>query len=118
MAKKLEGTANLLKNLDKVQKIAYKEAVKVFEGAFAEGETQAKRNAKWTDRTGLARASIKGLVIEERDNIKGILGIGMYYGVFLELANAGKYRIIRPTLNALGPFIRRKLKSIKLKLSF
>jgi hypothetical protein len=62
------------------------------------GENEAKRGAPWTDRTSNARNSIKGEAEADSNAVTAYLSIGMYYGVFLELCNGGKYRIVLPTI--------------------
>ena len=68
-----------------------------------EMENEAKRAAPWTDRTANARNSITGSGIEESSqSYKVALAIGMHYGKYLELCNFGKYRIVWPTVEAVG----------------
>lgn len=66
-------------------------------------ENEAKRNRPWTDRTGNARRSIRGSAGKIGNNLRAVLAIGVYYGVYLELSNGGRYRIIRPTINSFRP---------------
>lgn len=62
-------------------------------------ETEAKQNAPWTDRTGNARQGLHGFVEDLSASIVAIvLSHGVYYGVFLELKNQGRYAVIMPTL--------------------
>jgi len=73
------------------------------EAAIGQAEAEAKRNAPWTDRTGNARKSITGSGPEvSATRMRAALAIGMYYGVFLELSNGGKYRIVWPTVLQVG----------------
>jgi len=95
-------------------------AVAKFIGAKA--ESYAKANAPWTDRTANARqglfyavdsesgGEVSGsarLSSQESEAIsaaKDVVGLylshSMSYGKWLELCNAGKYRIIMPTMEA------------------
>jgi hypothetical protein len=85
-----------LRRLDSKSKTIAQEAVSA---CLAEAEKDAKRNAPWTDRTGNARRSITGTrAVVEGHEAYGYLYIGVYYGVFLELCNQGRFRIIFPTL--------------------
>lgn len=62
---------------------------------------QAKSNAKWEDRTGLARRSIKGYVEWESPKALKIgVSAGMDYSPYLELSNNKKFAILYPTLLA------------------
>ena len=65
-------------------------------------QNQARANAIWTDRTGNARG---GLFAKVEDNgfgkdIRIHLAHTVYYGLFLEVSNAGRYAIIMPTIEA------------------
>jgi len=95
-------------------------AVAQFIGAKA--ESYAKANAPWTDRTANARqglfyavdsesggevsgsANLGGQESEAIRVGKGVVALylshSMSYGKWLELCNAGKYRIIMPTMEA------------------
>ena len=63
-------------------------------------ERHAKENAPWVDRTGHARQGIQGLVEDMSSEaiVSIVLRGGVYYQVFLELANAGRYAVILPTI--------------------
>jgi hypothetical protein len=72
-------------------------------------------NARWEDRTGDARQSLRAAV-EELTNgyIELLLAHGMFYGWYLEginpntmtpMANAGQWDIINPALDHFGPRI-------------
>ena len=63
-------------------------------------ERYAKNNAPWTDRTGHARQGLQGLAedMAEEAIVSIVLKGGVDYQVFLELANAGRYAVILPTL--------------------
>jgi hypothetical protein len=69
-------------------------------------ETWMKSNAVWTDQTGDARRELYsetfGLTNEA---VVIILGHGVDYGVFLELANAGRYSVIFPAMDYFIPRI-------------
>lgn len=60
----------------------------------------AKLNKRWTDRTGNARAGLHGGYFwENTEVLKTFIAHAMDYGVFLELANDGKYAILEETIN-------------------
>lgn len=87
-----KGLFDLGRNIDTV-------AVEAVSACLAEAEQSAKDNAPWTDRTGDARKSIKGTrAVIENSSAYGYLYIGVDYGIFLELCNQGRFRIIFPTL--------------------
>lgn len=59
-------------------------------------------NAPWTDRTGNAR---QGLFARD-ESTDSVYAIDIYhtvpYGIWLEVANGGKYQIIEPTMTEEG----------------
>lgn len=63
-------------------------------------EGRAKTNAPWTDRTSHARGGLFGSVELKEDALTIHLSQTMEYGVFLELANDGRFAILKPTINA------------------
>ena len=78
-----------------------------------EMQNDAKRNASWTDRTGNAR----GVVWDERGGLRGACGDDhlshsavLDYGVFLELANGGRYAVIMRTMEAKYPELMSMLR--------
>lgn len=79
---------------------------------FIDMENYAKSHAPWTDRTGDARRSIQKIDLSTSDRILFYLIIGMPYGIWLELANQGKYQILRPTLTIQEPQIKKDLREL------
>ena len=75
-------------------------------------EGRAKSNAKWTDRTSNARNGLFGTTEIAGNEVKIYLGHSIDYGVFLELANEGKYAILKPTIDAAIPEIHRDYKKL------
>lgn len=73
----------------------------------------ARKEAKWEDRTGNARSGLLSDVEEISKTIVRVYLIhSMDYGVYLELALAGKYAIIWPTIEKSLPRIKRTLESV------
>lgn len=73
------------------------------------GEAYARGNAPWTNRTGAARASMTG-----RSTVSGASGDitishGVHYGIWLELANGGRFRILPQTLQATEQDLAQRL---------
>ena len=67
-------------------------------------EKYMKLNAPWTDRTtnarnGLKAEAVKGLKFEHSI----VLSHAVDYGIYLETSNDGKYAIIQPTIDVMGP---------------
>lgn len=76
-------------------------------------QNSAMQNAPWTDRTGNARSGLFGTA--ETDLAKNLVivylshGPAIDYGVWLELANGGRYQVIMPTIEAHLPEIKAML---------
>ncbi len=65
-----------------------------------------KDGAPWTDRTGNARQTLYTAVEEVVNQmVTIILSHGVYYGIFLELRNAGRFAIVNPALDHFAPLI-------------
>ena len=77
----------------------------VFQSGASEIEQYAQFNAPWEDQTGAARAGLHTDVgFDGGDYSIALIG-GVDYQIYLELKDDGKYAIIMPTLEALGPKI-------------
>lgn len=68
-------------------------------------EEYAKVNAPWSDRTGVARSGLTAEVYMEQGEVVLELAHTADYGLWLELIQDGRFAIIMPTLEALGPEI-------------
>ncbi len=76
----------------------------------APAENWMKTNAPWTDRTTNAR---NGLSARYAGSAGGVHTMVLYhlvdYGIWLEVANEGKYAIINPALEEVGPKVMQDL---------
>lgn len=65
----------------------------------------ARANAPWTDRTSNARNGLFSTVGYARGNNVFVMVIGhsVPYGIWLEVRFAGRFAIIRPTVDHVGP---------------
>ncbi len=64
----------------------------------AQMEAYAKVNARWQDQTSLARKGLFGYSMSRNQSLITRIAHTMDYGVYLELANQGKYAILLPTV--------------------
>lgn len=92
-------------------------ATKALEDAAIKGagimENYAKSNANWEDKTGQARATLKGgNEWNGHDKVNVYIAGNMIYSPRLEYDYSGKYAILQPTVNACSKDI---LKMIKIK---
>lgn len=70
----------------------------VAQNAAAKLEAEAKRDAPWTDRTGLARQTIRGASGWEGGKLRtGVTG-NMEYSPYLEFAREGRDAVLYPTV--------------------
>lgn len=80
-------------------------------------EATMKQKRPWTDRTGLAKATLRARVSQPSKNIVRItLSHGVDYGIWLELAHGKNYAIIAPTVREEGPRVIEELNDIMSKL--
>lgn len=86
------------------RRIAYEQAEKM--------EQYAKANAPWTDRTGDARERLHATVEETGPIGTIVLSHGVDYGLWLEIANGGRFSIIPQTIDVFGPQVMRSLQNM------
>ena len=73
----------------------------------------ARKNKRWQDRTGNARAGLHGSSFWQNPFMLIIfMAHGVEYGIFLELAKDGKYAILEPTVNKYSKEIYENAKRI------
>lgn len=75
-------------------------------------EEYMKINAPWIDRTSNARQGLNVRPRREGHVIHIDLAHTMEYGIYLELANAGSYAIINPTLDIYAPMVWDSVKKL------
>jgi hypothetical protein len=73
-------------------------------------ETYMRTNAPWTDRTGNARNGLRAAHTKEpMVSHELILYHTMPYGIWLEVRFSGRYAIIAPSVQALGPDLMKRV---------
>jgi len=97
-------------NLDILDRNVHNRAKEIMDYTMTDATSYAKRTAPWKDRTGNARRSIDHLTKSFSQLIVGVIGIGVFYGKYLELSNGGKYRVIRPTIDVYRSKLLQNLK--------
>lgn len=68
-------------------------------------ESYMKDNAPWTDRTGNARNGLAARPYRDNNEVGIVLFHQVPYGIYLETRFDGRYAIIQPTIDTLGPQI-------------
>lgn len=75
----------------------------IFDFQATRGEMYEKTNARWTDRTGAARATLSGSARHfPMKSHELIFSHGMHYGIWLEVANDERFAIILETMRVIG----------------
>lgn len=72
-------------------------------------ENWAKANAPWQDRTGDARERLHATVEETGPIGTIVLSHGVDYGLWLEVANQGRFAVIAPAIDYWAPIVMRDL---------
>lgn len=75
-------------------------------------EARARTNAPWRDQTVNARNGLFGSVFVSKNEVNIVLGYSVEYGIYLELANEGKYAILKPTLDAAAGEIMQSYRKL------
>lgn len=81
-------------------------------------ESDAKEQARWTDRTGRARKSLYGYVDIIPDGYRIVLSHGVSYGFWLEKIQEGKYAIVEPLIRLSSPYIMRDFENLLEKMGY
>jgi hypothetical protein len=85
----------------------------VLERKAPDVEAHMKINAPWTDQTGNARSGLRAEAYDLGDEQKGIILYHQVpYGIWLEVKYSGKYAIINPTIEVMGPEVMAALESL------
>lgn len=107
-------TPNLQRLPEEIEKEAYRR-LEAFVGRLV---TFMRDNASWQDQTGDAR---RGLNAEAYRSFRQ-LGIVFYhsvdYGIWLEIRWSGRYAILIPTLEQMGPELMQSLEGLLEEMSF
>jgi hypothetical protein len=76
------------------------------------GTGYMKVNAPWTDRTGAARGGLAAIPHNSGGTHEIDLAYSVYYGIFLEVCNSGKYAIITPSIRIIGQKLMQDLNGL------
>ncbi len=73
----------------------------------------AQKNRPWTDRTGMAKATLNTTVSQPSSSkIRLTLAHGVWYGKYLEYAHGKRFAIVMPTLNKWSDKIMRGMQGL------
>lgn len=96
----MEGVEQVNKRLEETIRSLERAGSLAVQMTAAQCVVYAKQRAPWTDRTGNARRSIHSEASNQ--NMTAAVGIGVFYGKYLEKSNGGRYRVIDPTVFSYG----------------
>lgn len=101
------GRAGLAKNVRELDDKLADKITNIFQFHEDYATNYAKLAAPWTDQTGNARAGLHATsaVGINKNHWELIVAHSMTYGIYLEVCNSGKYAIIMPTIQYIGPKI-------------
>jgi len=82
----------------------------VFDYFKLSGESEMKAGARWTDRTGNARAGLITDVEHPSDNSWELMFASLAtYGIWLEVRWSGRYAIVGPVMNRIAPKVAKMI---------
>jgi hypothetical protein len=90
-------------NLADFNERAEKAIAEIFKYWAVRASSEMRVGARWTDRTGNARAALYAVSSSNNDHFVLNFIHGMPYGVWLEIRWSGRYAIIGPTMAAVAP---------------
>ena len=93
-----ELRSNVRRFGDKLQRAV--DAVVDYDAAYA--TTYLKTNAPWHDNTGAARSGLMAIPSHYGTTQEILMAYSVTYGIWLEVANSGKYAIITPAIRIIG----------------
>ena len=103
---------NLGKNLSEGARKTKEAAWRTALSMAPQVESYMKVNAPWTDQTGNARSGLAARAFRDDDVIGIVLFHQVAYGIFLESRWNGRYAIINPSIQEMGPKVMRRFERL------
>jgi hypothetical protein len=94
--------------LDKIRDID-KQIDRIIDYNALWGTAWMKLNAPWTDDTGAARASLIAIAANRGSTHTITVAHGVSYGIWLEVANSGRFQILAPAMRAIAANVLRSM---------
>jgi len=83
-----------------------------------EGEAYMKAHAPWTDRTTNARNGLHTVSSSPaRGKYEILFAHTVHYGIYLELANSGRYQVIMPSVRHEGHVLMERFRGLLPKVA-
>lgn len=95
---KVTGVDEVFKNLDGFERRMKSAAKGGADLTAIQMASYAKKNRRWKDQTNVARAGLTGTSEQTGSTVKVAIAHTPFYGVFLELANGGRFSILEDTI--------------------
>jgi hypothetical protein len=76
------------------------------------GEATMKSNAPWTDRTSNARNGLSARSYREGQTFGIVFFHQVPYGIYLETRWSGRFAVIMPTINIMGPDVMNQAQAL------
>lgn len=99
------GIGSFNRNLDRAVG-----AVVDYNAAYAMG--WLRLNAPWTDNTGAARSGLMAFPNHTSRAHEIFMAYSVTYGIWLEIANNGRYAVIEPAMRIVGAKLMRDLQGL------
>lgn len=71
-----------------------------------------KSNAPWTDDTAAARTGLVAMPFSVGNQHEILMAYSVTYGIWLEIANSGRYAVITPAMRIVGAKIMSDLQNL------
>ena len=95
-------TKNLQRNVSDFGKDVNRKVAAVMDYNAGYTTGWLKKNAPWTDDTSAARTGLSTLPFHFGTQHELLMAYSVNYGIWLEVANSGKYAVITPALRIVG----------------
>lgn len=102
----------ILRNLKQGHDRTMRAAVITANSMAPEVENYMRTSAPWQDQTGNARNGLFARPYVSGDEVGIVCGHSVFYGVFLETRFSGRYAVIAPTLEHMGPVVMRRFQRL------
>lgn len=106
------GLHRLRKNVKNVSSDVNARVAPVVDYNAAWGQGWMRANAPWTDDTGAARGGLLAIPGHYGTMHEIFLTYSVYYGIWLEVANSGRYQVLQPALRIIGEKLMRDLEGV------
>jgi hypothetical protein len=104
--------SNLQRNVKELPEHVNRDVSQLFDYFAGWGTTWMKINAPWTDDTGAARSALIALAASMGSTHEMTLSNAVSYGIWLEVANSGRFQILGPAMRIIGANMMKSLQGM------